>query len=339
MHLTIARMLSCTLLAGATLCAPVFACCALAQEGARIVLSPSPASVGEGTTTAVEVRVENVQDLYGLDIRISFDPAVVEVVDADPGKSGIQVRAGGLLSVDFMIRNVADNTEGTIWYALSQLNPSQPVSGSGTAFIIVFKGKQRGSTSPLTITHQTLASRTGQTIAATAQNTEIRVVEPALAPPTPTTAPPPPQPTVSMPTPEPTQAQPTAQPTSQPTAQPTSQLTAAPTTTQPAAEPTAPAPTIAADTPIPTATQAATQAFPATRAPEPTPAATATARLAVPTQPAPTSPPATPAPEPQGSEGGPVLRDVLAGVAIVLVFAALAGMAWAIRRGRKAPRQ
>ncbi|MDH7488590.1 MAG: cohesin domain-containing protein, partial [Anaerolineae bacterium] len=199
-----------------------------AQGNTRVALSPASALVGEGQTAAVEVRVENVQDLYGLDIRISFDPAVVEVVDADATQAGVQVRPGDLLSVDFMIRNTADNAQGTIWYALTQLNPTEPVSGSGTAFIILFKGKQRGATSALTITYQKMATRAGEAIPASVVNGEIRVVEPAQSPPTPTPAPPPPQPTVPMPTPEPTQASPTVQPTA---TQPMPTATVAPTST------------------------------------------------------------------------------------------------------------
>ena len=333
MHNMLARIFACVLIAGALLCAPAFADLSCAQEGTRVVLVPASATVGEGMTAAVEVRVENVQNLYGLDIRIAFDPAVVEVVDADPGRAGIQVRPGDLLSVDFLLRDTADNAAGTVWYALAQLNPSQPVTGSGTAFIIVFKGKQRGATSPLTITYQQLADQTGTAITATAISGEIRVVEPAQAPPTPTTAPPATQPTVQMPTPEPTQAQPTATLTAPPTA--TAPLPTPEPTPQPPAQPTPPAPAATAtEAPIWTATQAATQTVPAAQSPQPTvPVPTAAA-----TQPPPTQP-ATSTPEPQGSQGGLVLRDILAGVAAVLVVTMMGGITWAVVRSRKPPKQ
>ncbi len=230
------RIISRTVLMAALLVAPLAAHEAAAQANTRVVVSPVSALVGEGQTATVEVRVENVQDLYGLDIRIGFDPAVVEVVDADAQQTGVQVRPGDLLSVDFMIRNTVDNAQGTIWYALTQLNPSEPVSGSGTAFIILFQGKQRGATSALTITYQKMSTRAGEAIPADVVNGEIRVVEPAQAPPTPTPAPPPPQPTVPMPTPEPTQASPTAQPTATATA-PAPTVAAAPSDTPAATKP------------------------------------------------------------------------------------------------------
>ncbi|GAB4406388.1 MAG: hypothetical protein Kow00123_18960 [Anaerolineales bacterium] len=289
---------------------------AAAQTNTRVVLSPASALVGEGQTAAVEVRVENVQALYGLDIRISFDPAVVEVVDADATQAGVQVRPGDLLSVDFMIRNTADNAQGTIWYALTQLNPSEPVSGSGTAFIILFKGKQRGATSALTITYQKMATRAGEAIPASVVNGEIRVVEPAQSPPTPTPAPPPPQPTVPMPTPEPTQALPTVQPTA---TQPMPPATVAPTsTTLPAG--TAPAPATATPTQPPAPTQAASQVAP-------TAAPTATVYTG------PTAPPPTATPASAASGGSLDWALVLAGMAGAVVLFGVGWIVWRRTRG------
>ncbi len=283
---------------------------ARAQGSTRIYLEPAQALVGEGHTAAVEVLVENVQELYGLDIRLSFDPSVVEVVDADPAESGIQVRPGDLLSVDFVIKNSADNGQGTIWFALTQLNPSQPVSGSGTAFVITFRGKQQGLTSPIIITYQKMATRAGDPIAASAEDGEIRVVEPAQAPPTPTDAPPPPQPTVPAPTQPPTK----------------------PTTERPTLVPTQP-PTMPAssDTPAPTVPFTPTQP-PPTAAPTntsvPAPTATPTPGAGL-DHPEPTRPalPQTEGTPPDGGGLNPLL--VLAGVAGAIV---LAGVIWALRR-------
>ncbi|MBC7265226.1 MAG: hypothetical protein H5T64_12855 [Chloroflexi bacterium] len=292
----------------------------LAQQTTLIHLIPAPALVGEGQTAAVEVRVENVRDLYGLDIRLSFDPSVVEVVDADPTTDGVQVRPGDLLSVDFVIRNTADNEKGTIWFALTQLNPSEAVNGSGTAYIITFKGKRAVASSPLTITYQKMATRTGETIPASTTDSEIRVVEAAQAPPTPTEAPPPPQPTVGV-------------PTQAPAASPTSILTEAPTTAAPAEETTSPAPT---DTPLPTQTTAPTEP-----PPTPTPARTAVpAPTATPvivaevSQPSPTraAPSPTPISEPPPATGGPSTSFLLEVAVLVLVLAIIV---WVVRRKAK----
>jgi len=246
---------------------------ASAQGETRIYLSPTETLVGEEQTAAVEVRVENVEGLYGLDIRLSFDPAVVQVADADPNAGGLQVRPGDLLNLDFVLRNTADNKEGSIWFAMVQVNPSPEVSGSGIAFIVTFTGESAGSSTPLAIIHAEIVKRTGEGISAAIEDGVIRVVGPEEAPPTPTEAPPQPQPTIVTPTP--TTPQPTTvAPTSRPTTRPT--VTSTPQETTPSAEnPTRPA------------------------APEST--ATSTPNLPTPTQPPPTetselAPTRTPAP-------------------------------------------
>jgi hypothetical protein len=81
--------------------------------------------------------------------------------------------------------------------------------------------------------------------------------------------------------------------------------------------------------------QAATQPIPATRAPQPTPEATATAQAAPPTRPALTATSQPSAQEPSGSQGGLILRDILAGVAAVIVVAMLGGITWAVVRASK----
>lgn len=255
-----------------------------AQSAALIRLAPGAATVGAGLTTAVTVRIENVADLYGCDIRLSFDPAAVEVVDADSLSEGVQIRPGELLSPDFVVRNQADNAAGTVWFAMTQLNPSEAVTGSGVVLTVLFRGKAAGASSPLTVIYHKLASRSGDLIPASTEDGEIRVVSDEQAPPTPTVAP----------TRPPATAVPTALP---PTVAPTAVPTVAPVTRQPtvAASATSVPPTAAASatsappTAAPTAVQAATPA--ATAAPSATaaaptaasPTATSAAPLSTPT--------------------------------------------------------
>lgn len=203
-----------------------------AQSAALVHLVPAAATVGEGATAAVQLRIENVEGLYGLDIRLAFDPTAVQVVDADTAAEGLQTRGGDLLKPDFVVRNLADNEAGTVWFALTQLNPSEAVTGSGVVFTVTFRGLAAGKSSPLTITYQKLASRTGDLIPASAEDGEIRVVAAQEAPPTPTTVP-----TALPATPTATLApSPTSLPTATPTLVPPPPK--APTSTAPAVSPT-----------------------------------------------------------------------------------------------------
>jgi hypothetical protein len=209
-----------------------------AARGQTLVrLSPREPQVGEDSTASLEVQLENVENLYGFDIRLSFDPNVVEVVDADPDVDVIQVQHGNLLNLDFVVRNGADNAEGTVWYAITQMNPSEPVSGSGVAFTVTFRGKEAGATSPLRITHGQLVTRSGEEIPTTTEDGEIVVVGPEEAPPEPTEAPTR-QPSFLTPTPGPATAGDTTEESGSTEVEPTSNPTETPAPTdRPPSEP------------------------------------------------------------------------------------------------------
>jgi hypothetical protein len=304
--------------------------------------------VGEGGTTAVEVRVENVQDLYGLDVRLSFDPAVVEVADADPVADGIQAQPGDLLSVDFVLRNEADNEEGTIWFALTQTNPSPEVSGSGVAFIITFVGKDAGSSSPASITYAKIVERNGEKIPASTEDGEVQVVEPDEAPPEPTQAPPPAQPTLVTPTQHaaptptttalPTEMSAESATTDTPTPTATTGTTRSAVTNTPAPTPTTP-PTAAGptSTPTPGPTSEPTQA---SHTPVPTNTGTATPAASVAEAETPQTHPTQASPSPTNEPGTPTTNgpSTLLALAIVAGIAGLillsVGIVWAIRSVR-----
>lgn len=138
-------------------------------NAATITLSPSPATIAGCDTAQVQVVVNDVVNLYGADIRLAFDPAALEVVDANSGKAGIQVLSGGFLVSPFILFDTADNTAGTIRFVATQLNPTPPANGTGALVNILFRAKLSGAT-PLTFTLTQLSDPNGQAIAATATN-------------------------------------------------------------------------------------------------------------------------------------------------------------------------
>lgn len=155
----------------------------VAAEGqaasASIVRCNPAVAVGQANKTLnVDIYVENVVDLYGGDVRLSFDPTLLQVVDNDPNANGIQILLlDEFISPDFVVRKNADNTVGTIWYAATQVNPSQPVSGSGPLARITFQAVQTG-TFTLPITYQKIVHRDGIQIEATAIDCRVTFTEP-----------------------------------------------------------------------------------------------------------------------------------------------------------------
>lgn len=197
--------------------------------------APADGQVAVGQTLDVGIEVVDALELYGIDVALSFDPAVVEVVDADPAMEGIQVAMGTFLDPGFAIMNVVDNTSGTVHFATTQLNPSEAKSGSGIVVVVKLRGKQAGAVSPLTITSSEAAKRTGEEIPTQSGSGQVRVVAEVGQAPTATSIP---TQAVSTLTPAPTEpaaTAPAATATPAPTAGSAAAVTTAPATAAPAA--------------------------------------------------------------------------------------------------------
>lgn len=139
-----------------------------------VSIAPASQEVFLEDTAAAEVWVEDVTDLYGFEFQLTFNPTLVEVVDADPVKAGVQIQPGDFLSPDWELDNTVDNDNGTIDYALSQWDPSPPQSGDGVLAIITWRGKVLG-TSPIAFSHVLLGAPGGVPIDASTQDGQIKV--------------------------------------------------------------------------------------------------------------------------------------------------------------------
>lgn len=136
----------------------------LLQPPATASLDPSAAVIEGCEVIEVAIHIADAVSLYGADVRLAFDPTVVEVVDQDIGAPGVQIEEGDLLAPPLeVVRNEADNTAGTIWFAATQLYPTAPVSGSGDLAVIHLRAKAAG-VSDLEYTYSKLATRDGEEI-------------------------------------------------------------------------------------------------------------------------------------------------------------------------------
>jgi hypothetical protein len=227
---------------------------ACAKEPVVVRVAPTTAEVGAGELVDVAVEAVDVEELYGADVVLVWDPTLAEVIDADPSLPGVQVALGLFLDPGFVIRNTADNEAGRVHFAMTQLNPSVPKSGTGNLIVVKFQGLVSGS-SPLTLEHTQLAGPRGINIPSTGESGQLEVALSAGMGPTYTPIPtqgagtPLPTPTITptpgpmTDTPVPTTAPATATWTPGP---PATETPASPTETPPAA------PTVAAsDTPLP----------------------------------------------------------------------------------------
>ena len=142
-------------------------------------VDPAWQRIGPEETTEVTIRVESATRLYGAEVHLTFDPNYLEIQDADPDKPGVQLQTGSFPSPDFIVQNQADNVQGTIDYAVSQLAPREPVDGGGVLVTITVKTKGEG-TSRLAFTGAKLADPDGQKIQVETLDGEVVVAVGAL---------------------------------------------------------------------------------------------------------------------------------------------------------------
>lgn len=173
-------------------------------QGTPVIVRFSPVSseVAAGEIFEVAVEVVDVQEIYGFSVAFTFDPSVLQVQDADPALAGVQVGFGTLLEPGVVIVNNVDNVNGTVEFAMTQLNPSTPKNGTGNLIVVSFLGGVSGQESPLELVFVQLAAPRGVEIPAEALSGTVQII--AGGSPGPTNTPVPTQPpgtTLPSPTP------------------------------------------------------------------------------------------------------------------------------------------
>lgn len=147
------------LVPGSVLAAPA------GQERATTVeVTPLNSSVSDCGLIDVYIDVKDVTNLYAVDVRLSFNPAVVEVVLLE----GVT----GWFNAGFTVRNIVDNFTGTVWYAATQTSPTLAVDGSGHVAHLQLRAKSTASTA-FTFTYIKLSNPNGVEIPATGVNGSV----------------------------------------------------------------------------------------------------------------------------------------------------------------------
>jgi hypothetical protein len=112
------------------------------SEGETIVrVNPLTTNVQPGDSFSVDIRVENVTDLYGFDVTLHFNPAHLQVDS---------LALGSFLSSGFGGHDF-NNSTGIIHYYNTQVSPAGPKSGSGTLFRVNFTAKTTEATTPIDV--------------------------------------------------------------------------------------------------------------------------------------------------------------------------------------------
>jgi hypothetical protein len=115
---------------------------------------PASVSVPLNQLAVIDIYVQDVTNLYGADVMVSYDPTIGAVVDQDGFQPGAQIQPLYSWTIPgFIVRNgayvPADNPPNCgvhcIWFAFTQFNPTPPANGSGPIARITFQGLQVGT--------------------------------------------------------------------------------------------------------------------------------------------------------------------------------------------------
>ena len=148
--------------------------CARAAD-TLIYVVPAQVAIAPGDTVELKLIARDVADLYGVDLRMTFDPNLLEVIDGNPEEEGLQLTKGDFPFPDYIIREKVSNVDGTIWYAATQVAPREPANGTGTILRITFRAKALG-VSPVEILFVRIVNSKGISINSLSQNGEVSIV-------------------------------------------------------------------------------------------------------------------------------------------------------------------
>jgi trimeric autotransporter adhesin len=139
--------------------------------------------VSIGKQFTVEIQAKSAPAIYGVQVGLAYDPAMVEVVDMDPNTEGIQFQAGTFIdpAQSYSLMNQVDPQKGTIDYALTLLNPAPEVKGNGQIALITFKAKTAGKAT-ITLSTGMFGTRTGETISPKLVSAQIEITSQSTKP-------------------------------------------------------------------------------------------------------------------------------------------------------------
>ena len=74
----------------------------ISQAGESLLRTdPARLEIGVGQVETLQIQLVNAEAVYGIDFQAVFNPAVVQVVDANAAQAGLQMKAGAFPQARF----------------------------------------------------------------------------------------------------------------------------------------------------------------------------------------------------------------------------------------------
>jgi hypothetical protein len=130
----------------------------------EVSINPQDSILGTCEYLDIYLHLDNVHDLYAIDVEMAFDPVVLDAVDLLPGEPGVNFEpVGDWFNAGYWVYNDVNNTTGTIRYSATLTNTTSPVDGSGDIARMRFVSSIFSS-SEITFTKVELSDRDGYLI-------------------------------------------------------------------------------------------------------------------------------------------------------------------------------
>ena len=127
-----------------------------AQETVIFVDPPLIKDLPPSSEFSIDVKIANVSNLWAFDIKLTWDPEILEYVSHET-KVPVETYPEGILHEPIQqVKNEVNSDEGYCWVAYSSMSPAKPFNGSGVIFTITFYVKNYGRTA-LAIAYAKLA--------------------------------------------------------------------------------------------------------------------------------------------------------------------------------------
>ena len=148
---------------------------AATAESTTLQLRPVKGTYSLNEQVTVELWVQDVTSLYGVDIKVEFNP------DAAQGVGSI-TPATDLFSPDWIQSASIDNETGEFHYAAIKMNPSTPVSGTGKLFSADLQFTQPGDIELTILPESQLSNRNAELIPFLTENATYTIEEAIFLP-------------------------------------------------------------------------------------------------------------------------------------------------------------
>ena len=122
--------------------------------------------VAIGETFTISVVVSDVENLYGFDVKLRWDPTIVEYVSHVVMTPVESYEAGILHDPVLLVKDEVDPATGTYWVACASMSPAEPFGGNGAFFTMTFKLVSPLNGPPFELVLGMLSDNKGQSIVA-----------------------------------------------------------------------------------------------------------------------------------------------------------------------------